>query len=170
MAVTNLIRNLRDGELVIRDGSSPAQSLTLLLDEGDLTWTQRLRTIEVKDRGSIAAGHTRKGDDESVSLSFSAKWTQLLGKAASSGDPLQLYETLTFATGTGLTSTSGSGQQQTLQFEFTVTDPTGAASERVTFAKVYRESLTMSEGADYNLITFTGRDFEVSPTVARVGG
>lgn len=168
MSITNLVRNLRDGELVIKDGSSPAKSLTVLLDEGDLTWTQRVRTIEVKDRGSIAAGHTRKGDDESVSLSFSAKWTQLLGKSANSADPLQLYELLTFATALGLTSTSGAGQQDTLQFEFTVTDPTGAASEKITFAKVYRENLTLSEGVDYNVIAFTGRDFEVSPVVGRV--
>lgn len=168
MSITNLVRNLRDGELVIKDGSSPAKSLTVLLDEGDLSWTQRVRTIEVKDRGSIAAGHTRKGDDESVSLSFSAKWTQLLGKSANSADPLQLYELLTFATALGLTSTSGVGQQDTLQFEFTVTDPTGAASEKITFAKVYRENLTLSEGADYNVIAFTGRDFEVSPAVERV--
>lgn len=168
MSITNLVRNLRDGELVIKDGSSPAKSLTVLLDEGDLSWTQRVRTIEVKDRGSIAAGHTRKGDDESVSLSFSAKWTQLLGKSANSADPLQLYELLTFATALGLTSTSGVGQQDTLQFEFTVTDPTGAASEKITFAKVYRENLTLSEGADYNVIAFTGRDFEVSPAVGRV--
>ncbi len=168
MAVTNLVRNLRDGELVIKDGSDPVLSLTLLLDEGDLTWTQRLRTIEVKDRGSIAAGHTRKGDDESVSLSFSAKWTQLIGKSASSGDPLQLYELLTFASSLDLTSTSGSGQQNTLRFEFTVTDPAGLASEKIVFAKVYRETLTMSEAADYNVISFTGRDFEVSPVVTRV--
>lgn len=168
MAVTNLVRNLRDGELVIKDGSSPAKSLSLLLDEGDLSWTQRNRTIEVKDRGSIAAGHLRKGDEESTAISFSAKWTQLIGKSASSGDPLQLYELLMFTDALGLTSTSGDGQQDTLQFEFTITDPAGVASEKVTFSKVYRESLTMSEGADYNLIAFTGRDFAVAPTVARV--
>jgi hypothetical protein len=168
MAVTNLVRNLRDGELVIKDGSTPAKSLTVLLDEGDLSWTERTRTIEVKDRGSIAAGHTRRGNDESISLSFSAKWTQLLGKSANGADPLQLYELLTFAGGTGAASTSGAGQQQTLQFEFTVTDPTGAASEKVTFGKVYRETLTMSEGGDYNVISFTGRDFEIAPVVARV--
>lgn len=168
MAVTNLVRNLRDGELVIKDGSSPVKSLTLLLDEGDLTWTQRTRTLEVKDRGSIAAGHLRKGDDESVSLSFSAKWTQLIGKSANSADPLQLYEFLMFASGLGVNSTSSAGEQETLQFEFTVTDPAGAASEKITFGKVYRESLTMSEGADYNVIAFSGRHFATAPVIARV--
>ena len=51
MAVSNIVRNLRDGELTILDGTSPTpQSLTLLLDEGDLVWTQRTNTIEVEDR------------------------------------------------------------------------------------------------------------------------
>ena len=168
MAVTNIVRNLRDGELVIKDGTGTPQALTLLLDEGDLTWTERANTIEVKDRGSISAGHTRAGDDESIAISFSAKWAQLLGKAASGGDPLQLYEMLMFVEDANVASTSPAGQQKTLKFEFTVTDPAGVATEKITFAKVYRESLTMSEGDEYNLIAFTGRDFETAPAVVRV--
>ena len=169
MAVTNIVRNLRDSELVIKDGTTPTpQSLTVLLDEGDLTWTERANTIEILDRGSIAAGHTRKGDEESIVLSFSAKWTQLIGKSAAGGDPLQLYEFLMFVSGASVVSTSPTGEQDTLQLEFTIVDPAGVAGEKVTFAKVYRESLTMSEGDDSNQITFSGRDFEVAPTIARV--
>jgi len=166
MAVSNITRNLRDGELIIKDGSSA--SLTVLLDQGDLTWTQRQQTIEVKDRGSISAGHLRKGDDESISLSFTAKWTQLIGKAASAGDPLQLYEMLTFQSGTGVVSTSTAGQQQTLTLEFRVVDPAGVAGEKITFSKVYRETLTMSEGDETNLIAFTGKAFQTAPVVARL--
>jgi hypothetical protein len=81
---------------------------------------------------------------------------------------MQLYEMLMFASGADVVSTSPSGQQNTLKFEFTVVDPAGVASEKITFAKVYRESLTMSEGDDYNLISFSGRDFEAAPAVARV--
>ena len=168
MAVTNIVRNLRDGELVIKDGSGTPKTLTVLLDEGDLTWTVRSNTIEVKDRGSIAGGHTRNGDEESVALSFTAKWTQLVGKSADAGDPLQLYEMLMFEEGAGLESTSGAGEQKTLRFEFTVIDPAGVATEKITFAKVYRETITMSEGDDYNLISFAGRDFEVAPALSRL--
>jgi hypothetical protein len=168
MAVSQLTRNLRDGELVIKDGSGTPKTLTVLLDEGDLSWTQRQRTIEVKDRGSITAGHLRKGDDESVQLSFTAKWTQLLGKTANPADPLQLYETLMLASGSGIVSTSSPGQQETLTFEFTVVDPSGTASEKIVFNKVYRETLTMSEGDDCNVIAFTGRSFATAPVVARV--
>jgi hypothetical protein len=168
MPISNLTRNLRDGELVLKDGSDPAQSLTVLLDEGDLTWTERQRTIEIKDRGSVAAGHTRKGDEESISLSFTAKWTQLLGKAADDADPLQLYEFLMFASGAEVASTSDPGEQDTLQLEFTILDPAGVATEKIVFKKVYRESLTLREGDDYNTIAFTGRDFEARPTIERV--
>ncbi|WP_459555397.1 hypothetical protein [Lacunimicrobium album] len=169
MAVTNLVRNLRDAEMVLKDGTTPtALSLVVLLDEGDLSWTERVNTVEVKDRGSIAAGHLRRGDDESVAISFTAKWTQLIGKSASSGDPLQLYEFLTFASGTNLVSTSSAGQPETFRLEFTVTDPAGVASEKIVFGKVYRETLRMSEGDEYNVISFTGRDFEVKPVVSRV--
>lgn len=168
MAVTNVTRNLRDGELVLKDGTSGTpQSLTILLDEGDLSWTQRTNTIEVKDRGSIAAGHTRNGDEESIALSFTAKWTQLIGKFNNALDPLQLYEFLNFMSGLSIVSTSGSGEQNTLQLEFTVNDPAGVAGEKIVFAKVYQESLTMTEGDDANLISFAGRDFEVVPVVSR---
>jgi len=168
MATSQISRNLRDGELVISDGSTPPLTLTVVLDEGDLTWTQRQRTIEVKDRGSIAAGHLRKGDDESVQLSFTARWTQLIGKSAHEADALQLYETLMFASGTGVTSTSGAGQQETLTFVFTVVDPAGVAGETITFSKVYRETLTLSEGDDANLIAFSGRAFTTAPIVSRI--
>ena len=168
MPISQLTRNLRDGELVIRDGSSPPLSLTLLLDQGDLTWTQRQRTIEVKDRGSIALGHTRKGDDESVALSFTARWTQLLGRSVDPVDPLQLYELLMFVEDSGVVSTSAAGEQETLTLEFTIRDPAGIAGERVTFEKVYRESLTMSEGDEANLIAFSGRAFQTAPAVTRL--
>ena len=167
MAVSNITRNLRDGELVIKD-SGLAGSLTVLLDEGDLTWTQRQNTIEVKDRGSIAAGHTRRGDEESVTISFTAKWTQLLGTAIDAADPLQLYKMLMFHNDAGLGSTSAPGEQKTLTFEFSIIDPAGVASEKVTFEKVYRESLTMSECDDTNLIAFSGRAFQTAPTVSRI--
>ncbi len=36
------------------------------------------------------------------------------------------------------------------------------------FTKVYRESLTMSEGEKANLIAFSGRSFSTGPTVTRV--
>lgn len=168
MPTSALVRNLRDGELLIRDGTTPTpKSLIVLLDEGDLSWTERLRTIEIKDRGSIAQGHLRKGDDESVSLSFTARWTQLLSQSIEPTDPLALYEFLTFQPAANITSTSPAGQQQTLELVFTIHDPAGGSSEVVTFLNVYRETLTLSEGAEANTIAFAGRAFQTAPQITR---
>ncbi len=168
MAVSQLVRNLRDAELRLVDGSSPTPlSLAVLLDEGDLSWVERTNTIELKDRGSISTGQLRAGDEESVRLSFSAKWTQLIGRSHDAEDPIQLYEFLSLQAGSGVTSTSGPGEQQTLTVEFVVRDPAGVAHEKIVFAKVYRESLTMTEGDDFNVIAFQGRSFAPRPVISR---
>ena len=157
-----LTRNLRDGELTLVDGEG--ETLVVLLDDGDLSWTETVNTVEVLDRGSIAAGHLRRGDDVPVELSFTAKWTQLLKDAAEPADPLGLYQ---FLTHDGSASTSAPGEQQTLSLQFRVVDPAGGDAETITFEKVYRQTLTMSEGDDANRIAFAGRSFAVRPTVTR---
>ncbi|MEX1230453.1 MAG: hypothetical protein WEB58_09440 [Planctomycetaceae bacterium] len=168
MPTTNIIRNLRHGTLVIQDGSSPEPlRLTIRFDRGDLSWTERTRTIVVKDRGSIQSGHIRRGDDEPVELSFTAYWTQLVGQSHDVADALQLYEFLNFLSGLDIVSTSAEGEQETLQFEFTVSDPAGEASETIVFGKVYKDSLTFRESPEFNEIAFKGFDFEPRPAVYR---
>ncbi len=168
MTITNIIRNLRQGTLVIQDGSTPEpQRLTIRFDRGDLSWTERTNTIVVKDRGSLAQGHIRPSNEEPVELTFTAYWTQLLGQSIDDVDPLQLYEFLNFLSGADVVSTSPAGEQETLQFEFTVADPAGEASETIVFAKVYKDTLTLRESPEFNEIAFKGFDFEPKPTVLR---
>ena len=162
-----LSRNLRDGELTLVDGAGT--SLTVVLDDGDLSWTETLATLEVLDRGSLAGGHTRPGDDVPVDLSFTAKWTQLIREIPTGGGtpgPFGLYEFLTVSG--DVESTSGEGEQATITLHFTVVDPAGGATERVTFDRVYRQTLTMSEGEDANRIAFAGRSFRPRPTIERL--
>lgn len=169
MQTTNIIRNLRDSRLVLRDGTDPSpQQLVVPIVAGSLSWTEWTESIEVKDRGSIAAGHLRLGDEHAVTLSFSAQWSQLIGKAADAGEPLQLYEFLTFAGGANLVSTSSPGEQQTLTLEFIIADPTAQRSERIRFENVYRETLSLLEGDPLNQIQFTGKSFATSPIVNRL--
>lgn len=159
-----LTRNLRDGALVIKDGSGTPKSLTLLLDEGDLSWTETLDTKEISDRGVL--DHTRPGSDVSCQMEFSTKWTQLIQKTVSSTLDYVVYEFLNNVGG-GLTSTSGTGQQFTLKHEFTVSDPVGLRGELITFAKVFMNTLTLGEGDEYNTIRFSGREFAKKPVITR---
>lgn len=165
MAVSTLTRNLRDGQLVVRDGAGTPKTFTLTLDEGDLNWTETTETREIMDRGAL--DHTRPGNEVACDLNFSTKWNQLISFTGNSSDGNVLYEMVNNL-GSNYTSTSGTGQQFTLEYVFTVTSPTGSGGETVTFAKVFKTTMDMSEGDEYNTVSFSGRDFEVRPTIARV--
>ena len=166
MAVDTKTRNLRDGTYKIEDGASA--TLTLVLDEGDLKWSEvGTETIEVKDRGVLS--HTRPGDQMSCQLSFTLKWVHLIGDTITgSSDGTQFYEFVTNRNST-YASTLSAGEQFALRHIWEIAAPGGGAStsERITFAKVYCESLEMGEGNEYNTIAFSGRDFEVRPTIVR---
>lgn len=164
--MSNLTRNLRDGELVLKDGGGTPKTITLVLDEGDLSWTETSDTKEILDRGRISGGHTRPGNDVSCQMDFSTKWTQLIQKTVSSSLDYVVYEFINNIGG-GLTSTSGTGQEFTLKYEFTVDDPEGLRGELITFAKVFKNTLSLGEGDEYNTIRFSGRDFETKPTITR---
>ena len=166
MAVSSISRNLRDGNIVVSDGDSPANSISISLDSGDLRWTVRQQTIEVVDRGQLA--QTRPGDEQPVDVEFTAGWTQLADLSTGGATALQLYEMLTFAAGAGVVSTSPAGQQNTLTIVFTVTDPAGGASETITFAKFYHRFVEPREGDRRNVIRVVGRAFITAPAVARI--
>lgn len=165
--MTTLTRNLRDGEVIIKDGTGSPKSLTLILDEGDLKFDVPTNTIEVKDRGSIADGHTRKGDEEAQPISYTVKMRELLGKSISAGESYAFYEFINNH-GSLLTSTSQVGEQFTLSHQFTVVDPQGARTEKITFGKVYKRSMNVAEGSDYNTISYDGVNFQAEPAIVRV--
>jgi hypothetical protein len=169
MATGPLTRNLRDGTIVIKDGTTPTPlQSTLVLDNGDLQWTEKDNTIEILDRGSISAGHTRNGDDASCELSFSTKWRHLIVGSVTLADGHVLYEMFN-GLYSAYESTSGAGEKYTLKVEFSVADPSAgtATSEKITFAKVYKETIVCGEGSDANKIEFKGKSFETRPTVVR---
>lgn len=166
MAVNTDIRNMRDGSITINDGSDPVLSAELILESGDLSWTETENTTEVLDRGRISGGSIRPGNDEPVTLSFSVKDTYFIGHTGASGDPHGLYEMVNNLENT-YTSTYG-GCKYTLEYVFAVSDCGNSQTEYVTFAYVYKTSLEFSEGDEFNSITFNGRDWETKPTITKV--
>lgn len=161
------VRNLRDGQLVIKDGDTPVNSLTVVLDEGNLRWTEKDNVIIHRDRGTLHSH--RRGDDEPVELSFSAKWTQLIGFTVTSTHAIELYEILNNLQN-DFTSVAGCGENFALTYDFTVSGPCNTANtdEKIVFAEVVKQSLTCSEGNEMNTIEFSGIDFETKPTITRV--
>lgn len=161
---TNVVRTVRDGTLVIKDGSGTPKSCTAACS-ADLSWTQTREMKEVKCRGTI--DHRREGDVQGFELSVSFKWFQLISKTANSGDPVSVWEILSNPGGYFTSTEDGS---YCLDFEFTVSDPntTNGNDEKIVFSDVFIETVNPSESDDENMISFTGRGKVYAPTVTRV--
>jgi len=64
--------NLRQGVIKIQSGDAVALVKTAAFTEGDFSFTRTKNTIQVKNRGKL--DHLRKGDEEAITYSFSAKF------------------------------------------------------------------------------------------------
>ena len=61
------VRNLRDGTITIKD--NVAETLTVICEEGDLSWSETHDVKQIKDRNRLS--HMREGEEEPVALAFS---------------------------------------------------------------------------------------------------
>lgn len=165
--MSDITYNLRDGELKIKDSGTTQKSLTIVLDEGDLSISIPQReVIEVRDRGEI--DHVRKGSPQLMSFNFTAKYTGVVGATDT------LYDVLTGA-GTDWDYTAMTGATYDLadsvdvdmvQLEFTINKPTTpATTEVISIPNVPLPALTISEGNDYNTIAASGTSHQELPIV-----
>ena len=163
MAITTLTRSLRDGQLAIEDGHTPARSLVLDADAGDLRWTVPGPYRAVLDRGRL--DHVRAGSEQPCAFAFTVRFDNLYGAGTT---PEAVYEMLTLRSDLSLVSTAPSGWSTALRLVFTVTDPADSHSERITFNYCYFQSVTPAERAPHNVIAVAGFDFETAPVVEAI--
>lgn len=159
-------RSLRDGTIVVKDGTGTPKSVTVHCDDGNLTWTVTYGVTQKRCRG-VATGHV-KGDDVFCTGSFTAQWTQL---TSDSGATNELYEMLIDHGEDVFTSTTSNGVY-TLDIEFSVVDPsdpggTNDTGEKITFADAVFTSVVLAEG-EINKITVNFEIPAVKPTIARI--
>lgn len=165
MASSSTVRNLRDGQITVADGSQPSKTTTALCDVGDLSWSMPEETHVIRCRGEMVG--QRDGDDQPLELSFTTKWTQLISHTNDSSDGNVLYEMVMNIDDTYTTTAPG---KYCLDYTFTVSDPAGGTGtdEQIVFEDVYRVNLTCGEGDEFNTIEFTGGSINLSPTITRV--
>ena len=164
---STVTRTLRDGAIVLKDGTATPKSITIQCDEGNLTWTVDPGQAVKMCRGSISG--MVKANDVACTGSFTAEWTQLI---AASGATNELYEMLTDYAQSVFTSTSTTSGAYTLDIEFTVVDPSdpdnaNGTGELITFADASC-TVTASEGGEKNTIAVSFTIPAVKPTVARI--
>lgn len=161
------VKNLRDGQLVVKDGSGTPKTVTVLFASGDLQWTVAKDNKIVMNRGAMH--HARTGNDVPLKMSFSAGWVQLIGKSVSASESVQLYEILNDEGGSTFTSTGTACEPYQLTFEFTVSDTCDGKDEKITFTRMMTDSITCQEGDEQNTVSYSGTSASTTaPTIARV--
>ena len=73
--------DLKNAVITLSDGTSPAQTLTVTLGEGNLTWSERRNIDYTLDGGNL--DEVREGDQVPVEMSLSATWTYITGSLVS---------------------------------------------------------------------------------------
>ena len=156
------VRSLRDGTIKIADnaGTGGANVITVAVEEGDLSFTERHPANIVLDRGVI--DHARKANDEPVELSFSIRFQYFLG-----GGVINPYEALTKTSGAAAwTSDLANTDVYAVVIEFTIDDPAGGADEVLTFANFIPEEISFTEGDPHDSLSVSGRAVITAPTIA----
>ncbi len=158
------VRNLRDGVIVIEDGSTPANSLMIVCEEGNLNWNETSDIKQIKDRNRIS--HMRLGEEEPVAFSFSVHYKYSVASAA---EPLSPYEVFHHQDGAAAwVTTNICGDVHTVDIKFTMPDPCAAGeSETIIFRRVPLPNVSFEEGDESNEISFEGIAYVTAPRIYR---
>lgn len=162
MAVT---KNLRDGELKVEDGTTPVNSVTVALDEGDLSYEETKNVINVLDRGTLS--HMRSGDDVPVKVSFTLKFVEFLKQSAGTTTIYEALKKIGGASAWTTTNTDGGGVY-TLKLVFTISTPvTADKAEIITFNLFHHTSISFKEGDEYDTLAVDGEAFITAASIAK---
>jgi hypothetical protein len=156
-------RNLRDGNLVIRDGTGTPNTLDIPIDNGDLSFTESMPTTTIKNRGRL--DHRRAGDEMEMEVSFSVKFTQYAyASGASTG--VGVVDALKKTNGASAwVSTHDACSPYSVDLVFNIIDPSDTTKqETLVFPKFHAESIQFSEGDEADTLQVSGRSFATQPT------
>jgi hypothetical protein len=158
------VRTLRDGSIIIKDGSGTPKTLTIPISDGDLSFERMRNAFLIMNRGVIDS--RRAGDQTAMSLDFSIKFEQWnYSSGASTG--LSVQDVLagdTPAVTAGWVSTDTCGPYA-VTIEFRIADPCNVGHyEALTFTKFMAEKFSFKEGSEANTLSISGTALMDKPT------
>lgn len=148
-------RNLRDGSIIIKDGSGTPKTLLIPISEGDMAFNVKKPSFTVMNRGVIDS--RKAGDQTPTDVSFSIKFEQWSFASASTG--ISVYDALNGSGGAasaGWVSTDPCGPFA-VTIEFRIADPCNPGHyESLQFLKFHAEQTGFKEGGEYNSLSISG--------------
>ncbi len=162
-----VVKNMADGFITIEDGSSPANSVQIVVDEGDLSFNVAQReSVVLMDRTDL--GSLRKSKARPCSGRFQVKFKEFL--QTGSGYPITPHEAL-FGVGaaSGWASTNDDGGDvRAVRIRFTCVSPVqGEQAEDIVFEKCYDLNEVFSEKVEADILAVAFKDFEERPTITK---
>lgn len=163
MAESTVVKNFRDGTILLEDGTGTPLAYTVTYEQGNFTFANsEAARVTVRDRGVIAG--LRKGDDQVKSFSFSVHFREFKN-ASGDGTLIDfIKQTNAFS---AFVSTAGAAYEQKLsKCTFTVegTDFSDGADHVLILNDCFLD-YDMAEG-ETNVINVTG---EVYGATSRTG-
>jgi hypothetical protein len=80
-----LVIDLKDTFIVIQDGDSPVNSITVKIGEGNLTYAENRNVEYILDRGRL--DEVRLGDEVPMDVTFDFVWEYITGDTSPAGPP-----------------------------------------------------------------------------------
>lgn len=158
-----ITRNLRDGSILIKDGSATTpNSITLEIEEGNMSFTEDRTARIISDRGALS--HRRTGDEVACAVSFGVKFCKY---ASESSEEPTVRDALTGqGEASSWVSTGNAGEPYTPDLEFRVANPDAEGHrEDFLFTDFHADTLEFSEGDEYDTLSVSGTALIVGPTV-----
>ncbi len=161
-----VVKNMGDGIITISDGSSPPNSVQVVVDEGDMSFDLVQREAQtIMDR--LELNSQRKGKAKPCSGKFQVKFKEFLSTMTE--HPVTPHEAL-FGVGAAAAwlSTSPQPDVRTVQITFTVVSPiAGEQAEDVIFARCYDLKEAFTEKLDADILAISFNDFEERPSIVK---
>ena len=159
--MAKITRNLRDAVIKIADagGTGGANVITVDLEDGGLSWTEKTPVNIIKDRGIL--DHARLAEEEPVELSITMKFQSFSTHAATTP-----YDAVTQTNGASAwVSDEPNSDAYAVILEIVIDDPAGGADETITFARLCITERSFAEGDPFDTLSFSGLGVETSPSL-----
>jgi hypothetical protein len=157
---------MADGIITIEDGSSPANAVQVVVDEGDMSFDVIQReAVVIMDRMELNS--LRIGKAKPCAGKFQVKFKEFL---STTDYPVTPHEAL-FGTGAAAswkTTNNDGGDVRTVRVRFTVISPvSGESPEDIIFEKCFDLKEAFSEKADADILAVDFKDMEERPTIVK---
>lgn len=163
--MTAKTRNLRHGELTIKDGSGSPKTLLVKIAQGDVKWTVKRPSFIIKNRGKI--DHRREGDEEAMDVSFGIlmeQWSYDDGDTGLSPVDVILGTAIAKDSPNSWVSQDGCGDAWSVSLLFKIYDPCDPTKwEMLEFPNWHSDQTQAAEASEANTISFSGMSLATSP-------